>query len=246
MIQQILNLHSVGWGSVREKYLIPIVAYIEELSLPVIGHTKKNDKIIQVERSSVSKETKRVVKMSTILGENKWFLKVYTGIELCVPSKVPDEGYWFWKQSRSWKRYSPSVYNNSTWYFVIREADPSHPHEAIDYESHARFTAGSRNRAAVHKLWGAAPWYVYSQRYMIKLYWLHALIHRSAGTMTGYELDGRDSIPDRAKRFSLLHNIQTDSGAQPDPYPMLIGDSFPGNKATEAWNWLLTSIYCRG
>jgi hypothetical protein len=33
------------------------VAYIEELFLPVIGHTKKNDEIIQVGRSSVSKET---------------------------------------------------------------------------------------------------------------------------------------------------------------------------------------------
>jgi hypothetical protein len=34
----------------------------------------------------------------------------------------------------------------------------------------------------------------------------------SDGIVTGYELDGRGSIPDRSKRFSLLHTFRT--GAQ--------------------------------
>jgi hypothetical protein len=38
---------------------------------------------------------KPAVKMSTILGENKRSLEVYTGLEFCVPGKVPDVGYWF-------------------------------------------------------------------------------------------------------------------------------------------------------
>jgi hypothetical protein len=40
------------------------------------------------------------------------------------------------------------------------------------------------------------------------------------GIVMGYGLDGRDSIPGRDKTFSLLHNVQTGSGAQPASYPM--------------------------
>jgi hypothetical protein len=43
----------------------------------------------------------------------------------------------------------------------------------------------------------------------------------------GYGLDGPVSIPGRAK-FSLLHGVQTDSGANPiTSYPMGIGGDFP-------------------
>jgi hypothetical protein len=34
----------------------------------------------------------------------------------------------------------------------------------------------------------------------------------------GYELDGWGSIPDRGKRYFLLHSVQTGSGAHPASY----------------------------
>jgi hypothetical protein len=37
--------------------------------------------------------------------------------------------------------------------------------------------------------------------------------------------------------FSLLHVIQTGSGAHPASYPMGTGTSFPGGKADEGWSW---------
>jgi hypothetical protein len=40
-------------------------------------------------------------------------------------------------------------------------------------------------------------------------------------------LDGRSSIPGRAS-FSLLHNVQAGSGAQPASYQMSTEDEFPG------------------
>jgi hypothetical protein len=49
----------------------------------MIGRTKKNDGIIQVGHTS------------SIFGENKRSLEVYTGLEVCVPSEVHVEGYWF-------------------------------------------------------------------------------------------------------------------------------------------------------
>jgi hypothetical protein len=53
-------------------------------------------------------------------------------------------------------------------------------------------------------------------------------------------LDGPSLSPGR-ERFSLLHSIKTDSGAQPASYRMGTGGSLPG-----ACSWPLTSIYCRG
>jgi hypothetical protein len=44
-------------------------------------------------------------------------------------------------------------------------------------------------------------------------------------------------FPVGAKDFSLLHRVQTGSGAHPDAYTAGIGD-----KAAEAWSWPLTSI----
>jgi hypothetical protein len=43
----------------------------------------------------------------------------------------------------------------------------------------------------------------------------------------GYGLDGQGPIPCRAKRFSLLHSVQTGSGAQQASYAMGTGASFP-------------------
>jgi hypothetical protein len=52
----------------------------------------------------------------------------------------------------------------------------------------------------------------------------------SVDTAMGYGLDGRGSIPERGKRFFLLHSVQTGSGANPASYPMVIAGSFPGVK----------------
>jgi hypothetical protein len=45
---------------------------------------------------------------------------------------------------------------------------------------------------------------------------------------TGYGPDGQGSIPGKDKIFSVLQNVQTDSGAYPASYKMSIGCSFPG------------------
>jgi hypothetical protein len=52
----------------------------------------------------------------------------------------------------------------------------------------------------------------------------------SFGIVTGYGLDDRDSgvqILARAGNFSLLHHIQTGSGAHPASYPMVTGGFLP-------------------
>jgi hypothetical protein len=41
--------------------------------------------------------------------------------------------------------------------------------------------------------------------------------------------------------FSLLHNMQTGSGAHPASYPMDTWGSFPGGKVAGVWSWPLTS-----
>jgi hypothetical protein len=41
-------------------------------------------------------------------------------------------------------------------------------------------------------------------------------------------------FPAGARNFSLLHTVQTGSGAHPASSPMGTGDSFPGGKAVEA------------
>jgi hypothetical protein len=53
----------------------------------------------------------------------------------------------------------------------------------------------------------------------------------SVGTAMGYRLDGRGSIPGRD--FSLLHNVQTVSGAH-SSYRMSTSGSFPRGKAPTA------------
>jgi hypothetical protein len=44
----------------------------------------------------------------------------------------------------------------------------------------------------------------------------------------------RSSSPGRVKNCSLLHSVQTGSGAHPASYPMGTGGSFPGGKAPDA------------
>jgi hypothetical protein len=51
----------------------------------------------------------------------------------------------------------------------------------------------------------------------------------SVGIATGYRLGGRGYSPDRGSDFSLLHSVQTNSGAHPASYPMGTGGSFPGD-----------------
>jgi hypothetical protein len=53
---------------------------------------------------------------------------------------------------------------------------------------------------------------------------------------TGYGLDDREGwilSPRKGEEFSLIHRIQTVSGARPASYPMDCGGSVPGGKA--AW-----------
>jgi hypothetical protein len=44
-------------------------------------------------------------------------------------------------------------------------------------------------------------------------------------------MDYRGSIPDRDRKFSSHHRIQTGSGAHPASYPVGTGGSFSGGKA---------------
>jgi hypothetical protein len=60
--------------------------------------------------------------------------------------------------------------------------------------------------------------------------YLDIMQYFTVGIATGYGLDGPGSIPGRA-RFSLLHSVQTGSGAQPASYPMDTRGPFPGGKA---------------
>jgi hypothetical protein len=71
----------------------------------------------------------------------------------------------------------------------------------------------------------------------------------SVGIALGYGLDDRGSrvrFPAGAGNFSLHYRVENGSGAHPASYPMGTGGSFPGVKATGAWSWPLSSIYCRG
>jgi hypothetical protein len=52
----------------------------------------------------------------------------------------------------------------------------------------------------------------------------------SVDITTGYGLDGRGSIAGKGKT-SLLHSVQTDSGALPAWYQMGNGGTFPGSEA---------------
>jgi hypothetical protein len=59
----------------------------------------------------------------------------------------------------------------------------------------------------------------------------------SVGIMTGYGLNNRGSgfqFPAGAGNFSILHCIQTGSGAHPMSYPMSTGVSFPGSTVARA------------
>jgi hypothetical protein len=56
----------------------------------------------------------------------------------------------------------------------------------------------------------------------------------SVGIAAGYGLDGRGvGVRVPVGDFSLLHVVQTGSGAEPASYPMGTGTSFPGDNA--AW-----------
>jgi hypothetical protein len=49
-------------------------------------------------------------------------------------------------------------------------------------------------------------------------------------------------FPAGARHFSLLHSVQTGSGAHPDSSPMCTGGASPRGKVAVAWSWLLASI----
>jgi hypothetical protein len=54
------------------------------------------------------------------------------------------------------------------------------------------------------------------------------------GIAAGYGLDGRSSIPGRARDSSVLHSVETGSGAHPASYTMGTVGSFPWGKAAGA------------
>jgi hypothetical protein len=54
-------------------------------------------------------------------------------------------------------------------------------------------------------------------------------LDNSVGVATGYGLDRLSSIPSTT-RFSLLHSVQTGTGAHPASYPTGTRSSFPGVK----------------
>jgi hypothetical protein len=56
----------------------------------------------------------------------------------------------------------------------------------------------------------------------------------SVDITTGYGLEGRGSILDRSKIFSVIHSVQTGTKTRPACYPVDPGDSFPGGKAAGA------------
>jgi hypothetical protein len=65
----------------------------------------------------------------------------------------------------------------------------------------------------------------------------------SVGIGIGYELENRGTgirFPAGARDFSVLHSVQTGSGAHPSSYPISTGGPFFRGKA--AWTWPLTSI----
>jgi hypothetical protein len=55
----------------------------------------------------------------------------------------------------------------------------------------------------------------------------------SVSIATGYGLDNEGSIPGRVKIFSLLHSVQTSSGAHPASHPMGTEGSFSEGKAAK-------------
>jgi hypothetical protein len=59
-------------------------------------------------------------------------------------------------------------------------------------------------------------------------------------------LDGRGSTPGMGRDSSLHHRVQTGSGAYPASYTIVTVVSLCGGKAAGAWNWPLTSMWCRG
>jgi hypothetical protein len=65
---------------------------------------------------------------------------------------------------------------------------------------------------------------------------VHQSWDSSVGIETGYGLDDLGSIAGRGKSLSLLHSVQTNSGAHPASYPMgtggvLLGDKVAGCEA---------------
>jgi hypothetical protein len=57
---------------------------------------------------------------------------------------------------------------------------------------------------------------------------------RSVSIVTGYEVDGRSSIPGRGRYLYLLHDVQTGSEAHSVFYIIGTGGSFVGGKETRA------------
>jgi hypothetical protein len=71
---------------------------------------------------------------------------------------------------------------------------------------------------------------------MARIFWSR---DSAVGKATGYVLDdgGVGVRVPVGSRFSLLHVVQTGSGAHPASYPMGTRGSFLGGKAAEAWSY---------
>jgi hypothetical protein len=56
------------------------------------------------------------------------------------------------------------------------------------------------------------------------------IAYPTVGIATGCRLDGRGSIPGMGQYFSILHSVQTGSGARPSSYTIDTWGPFPGIK----------------
>jgi hypothetical protein len=68
----------------------------------------------------------------------------------------------------------------------------------------------------------------------------------SRDSVVGIGTEGSEFEFRWGQEFSLLHVVQTGSGAHPASYPMGTGGSLSEVKAAGAWSWPLISSYGRG
>jgi hypothetical protein len=68
------------------------------------------------------------------------------------------------------------------------------------------------------------------------------LVLSPVGIAISNGIDDPGSISCRGKKFSLLHSVQTDTGANPASYPVGTEGSVPEDNAAGAWSWPHASI----
>jgi hypothetical protein len=125
-------------------------------------------------------------------------------------------------------------------FLVLEPTNIRHTHTLIAYYLHHKTTQSGRSLGAHNFPFFLIRWPKNLAEACYKItgiptFWNYVAL--------GYGLEDRDSrvrFPAGAVNFSLHHRIQNGSGAHPASYPMGIGDSFAGRKATVVWSWPLT------